>query len=137
TTRHFYQSLLAPKYLALQDTAMAAILMVKGDLEWNQSHTRDSLFKYSSSETINFWRQQLTPTSLLRIKTLKENTPKDGLTEYLVKVLPAPSNVDYYELMGTRYLRSHEYDKAAAAIYKVSPNYKFWLASAWYGSSKV
>ena len=136
TTRHFYQSLLAPKYLALQDTAMAAILMVKGDLEWNHSHTRDSLFKYSSSETINFWRQQLTPTSLLRIKTLKENTPKDGLTEYLVKVLPALPNDDYYELLGTGYLRTHEYDKAVAAFDKLSPNYKFWVASDWYGSSE-
>ncbi|MEH6304852.1 hypothetical protein RYH73_04305 [Olivibacter sp. CPCC 100613] len=136
TTRNIYQSLLAPRYLQLKDTAMAAVSMVKGDIYWAGKTGKDSLFQYSSYQTISFWQQQLRPEALLRIKAFKEHGSQEQLTNYLVQALNALQEDDFYELLGTSYLRTHEYSKALASFNKLSTRHQFWVASNWYNGDE-
>lgn len=132
TARNLYQSVLAPKYLQLQDTAMAALAMVKGDLYWANTVPKDSLLQYVSYSTLKFFREQLQPNALLTLQSWKENQPEDPFTRLLASPLQSLNTEEYIELLGTTYLRKHAYAKAIASFDKLPETFKFWTASNWY-----
>ncbi|NTE03543.1 hypothetical protein G6M26_07300 [Agrobacterium tumefaciens] len=131
TTRNFYQQILAPAYLKLGDTAKAALAMVKGDLEY-QSIKDNSLFKNMSYQTTSFWQQYLSPKSMQGLANYKTKATGNDVTALLAKALNQLKNDDFYELWGTTYLRTHQYDKAVQMFAKVSPNYNYTNPENWY-----
>ncbi|TCC94293.1 hypothetical protein EZ428_05825 [Pedobacter frigiditerrae] len=135
TTRNFYQQILAPAYAKMKDTAKAAMAMLKGDLKFKSSKQAAFLNNMSAS-TIYFWQNSLSPKTMLAIADLKVNYKSDGLDGMLSEGLNKLSSDDFYELLGTTYLRTHEYDKALTAFNKISVKYKYFAPSNWY-SEKV
>ncbi|TCD12606.1 hypothetical protein EZ449_00745 [Pedobacter frigidisoli] len=131
TTRNFYQQILAPAYLKLGDTAKAALAMVKGDLE-SRTLKENSLFKNISYQTTSFWQQYLSPKSMQGLVVYKTKAAGSDLTAMLAKALNQFKNDDFYELYGTTYLRTHQYDKAVQMFAKVSPNYSYFNPENYY-----
>ena len=131
TTRNFYQQLLAPAYLKLGDTAKAALAMVKGDLEYKIVKD-NSLFKNMSYQTTAFWQQYLSPSSMQGLLNYKKKATGTDVTALLAKALNQLKNDDFYELFGTTYLRTHQYEKAVEMFAKVSPSYHYFNPENWY-----
>ncbi|MBC6111075.1 hypothetical protein ACFOG5_18535 [Pedobacter fastidiosus] len=135
TTRNFYQQILAPSYLKLGDTAKAALAMVKGDLE-SKILKENSLFQNMSYQTKVFWQQYLTPKSMQRIAVYKTKASGNDVTALLAKALNQLKNDDFYELYGTTYLRTHQYDKAVQMFAKVSSTYTYFTPENWYAQEE-
>jgi len=135
TTRNFYQQILAPAYLKLSDTAKAALAMVKGDLA-SRTLKENSLFQNMSYQTTAFWQQYLTPKSMQGLAVYKTKASGNDLTALLAKALNQLKNDDFYELYGTTYLRTHQYDKAVQMFAKVSPNYSYFTPENWYAQEE-
>lgn len=139
TARNFYQQILAPAYMNMGDTAKAALAMVKGDLKY-KTLTENSLFKNMSYQTTSFWQQYLSPNSMQGIAAYKAKTKGNDLTALLAKALNQLKDDDFYELYGTTYLRTHQYDKALNMFNKVSDNYQYFSPENWYadeGTAKL
>lgn len=132
TTRNFYQQILAPAYLNMGDTAKAALAMVKGDLEY-KTLKENSLFQNMSYQSIAFWQKNLSPKSMQGLAVYKTKATGNDVTALLASALNQLKNDDFYELFGTTYLRTHQYDKAVQMFAKVSPNYKYFNPENWYG----
>ncbi len=131
TTRNFYQQILAPAYLKMGDTAKAALAMVKGDLSSNQMKN-NSLFNNMSYQSTSFWQQYLSPKSMQALANYKTKANGDDVVALLAKALNKLSNDEFYELWGTTYLRTHQYDKAVQMFAKVSPKYNYPNPENWY-----
>lgn len=135
TTRNFYQQILAPAYLKLGDTAKAALAMVKGDLG-SRTLKENSLFQNMSYQTKSFWQQYLTPKSMQGLAVYKTKISGNDVTALLAKALNQLKNDDFYELFGTTYLRTHQYDRAVQMFAKVSPNYTYFNPENWYAQEE-
>jgi len=133
TTRNFYQQILAPAYLNMGDTAKAALAMVKGDLVY-KTLKENSLFQNMSYQSIAFWQKNLSPKSMQGLAVYKTKSAGNDVTALLASALNQLKNDDFYELFGTTYLRTHQYDKAVQMFAKVSPAYKYFSPENWYGS---
>lgn len=131
TTRNFYQQILAPAYIKLGDTAKAALAMVKGDLE-SRTLKENSLFQNISYQSKSFWQQYLSPKSMQGLLNYKKKTTGTDVTALLAKALNQLSDDDFFELYGTTYLRTHQYDKAVQMFAKVSPNYNYFNPEDYY-----
>ncbi|RYG09524.1 MAG: hypothetical protein EOO07_23730 [Chitinophagaceae bacterium] len=133
TTRNFYQQILAPAYMKMGDTAKAALAMVKGDLKY-QKLNENSLFKNMSYQTTSFWQRYLSPKSMQNLTAYKNAKQADNVSSLLSKALNQLKDDDFYELYGTTYLRTHQYDKAVQMFNKVSPKYNYFNPENWYAS---
>ena len=133
TTRNFYQQILAPAYMKMGDTAKAALAMVKGDLKYKKLN-ENSLFKNMSYQTTSFWQKYLSPKSMQHLSNFKVAKPADNVIGLLSKALNQLKDDDFYELYGTTYLRTHQYDKAVQLFSKVSPKYNYINPENWYAS---
>lgn len=131
TTRNFYQQILAPAYMSLGDTAKAALAMVKGDLKY-KTLSQNSLFKNMSYQTLSFWQRYLSPKSMQGLSNYKTKSGAEDMPGLLSKALNQLSNDDFYELYGTTYLRTHQYDKAVEMFSKISTNYQYFSPQNWY-----
>lgn len=131
TTRNFYQQILAPAYAKMGDTARAAMAMLKGDLIY-QTIKKNKFTANMSYQTTYFWQNKLSPKTMLALADFKANLKSDGFDGMLSEGVNKLNTNDFYELLGTAYLRTHEYDKAVAAFNKIPANYKFFTPSNWY-----
>lgn len=131
TTRNFYQQVLAPAYLKMGDTALAALAMVKADIN-TPSAINTISFNNISYQATAFWQNYLTPKSMAALATYKVKNSKNGLTGMLIQALNHMANDDFYELYGTTYLRTHQYDKALIYFKKVSASYQYFSPADWY-----
>lgn len=118
TTRNFYQQILAPAYLKLGDTAKAALAMSKADP--------------GSYEAISFLQQYMRPTSMQALLKYKAQANGGDMTAQLAQSFTWFSDDDFYELYGTTFLRTHQYDEAVAMFSKLSAGYKFFMPENWY-----
>lgn len=133
TTRNFYQQILAPAYLNMGDTAKAALAMVKGDMA-NKTIKENALFQNMSYQSISFWQKNLSPKSMQGLAVYKSKAAGDDVTGLLASALNQLKSDDFYELYGTTYLRTHQYDKAVQMFAKVSASYKYFAPENWYGA---
>lgn len=133
TATNLYQSVLVPHFLQLGDTAMAAILMAKGDgPRTAQPADNQGFWATTSWSTAAFWKEQLQPQAL---ETLGQwaregtNSPWDALCGDLFDGLISD---DYWDLLGTAYLRMHEYTSASRAFKQLSPTFERENPVDWY-----
>ncbi|MCZ4242774.1 hypothetical protein [Pedobacter punctiformis] len=131
TARNFYQQILAPAYISMGDTAKAALAMVKGDLKY-KTLNQNSLFENMSYQSTSFWRQYLSPKSMQGIAVYKTKAKGNDLTGLLARALNQLKDDDFYELYGTTYLRTHQYEKALNMFNKVSAGYEYFSPENWY-----
>ncbi|PTT04236.1 hypothetical protein DBR11_00125 [Pedobacter sp. HMWF019] len=131
SARNLYQDILAPAYLKMGDTARAAMAMVKGDIRSSSLKNKD-LFSNMSSTTIEYWQEALSPTTLLSIEKYRVTPPQDNLDGLLAGSIKQLNQDDFYELLGTSYLRTHNYKNALVWLQKINPKHQYFSASNWY-----
>ena len=135
TTRNFYQQVLAPAYLKIGDTAKAAAAMLKGDLKYKVIKN-NTFTKNMDIKTTFFWQNKLSPKSMLALTALKINPKNDQLDGLLADGLNKLSTNDFNELLGTTYLRTHDYANAVISFNKISPDYKYFTPTDWYSAKE-
>lgn len=134
TTRNFYQQVLAPVYLKMGDTAMAALAMFKADLKYSSIRGK-SIRKDMSYQTTAFWQNSLSPATMRNLAVLKAKPANGSFKSWLSRGLTKIDNDDFYELFGTTYLRNHQYAKAISCFDRVSRAYVYQTPSDWYSDN--
>ena len=113
TSRDFYQHILAPAYLRQGDTTRAALALLKSDSY--QSGSGNYPF-YNRGSLPGFWCYYLRSKQLQQLVSWKEHQPKTPWMQFLTSGLANVKADELYELLGTAYLREHNYASAALAF---------------------
>ena len=130
SARNFYQTILAPAYLEQGMISKAAAAVTKGEI-------RGIGQTYPDEVTRDFWQNNLEPASVSRLLAWKNNPPKNAYLNRLTENLELHSKEDLYELLGTTYLRKHEYKKAMTAFKQVSKRkLDSWASQALWDSKR-
>jgi hypothetical protein len=103
-SRNFYMQILAPAYLKQCDTTMAALAFSKS--EWMAE---------------SFWQNELRSSHVHMLMRYRLTPPVNPYLSFMTENLAERSTSDLYELLGTTYLREHNYPAAMAALRHVSP----------------
>jgi hypothetical protein len=102
TSRNFYQQILAPAYLKQCDTTMTALALSK------------------SGDMMGFWQSGLHSSHVRTLIRYRLMPPVNPYLNFLTESLATQSTSDLYELLGTAYLREHNYPSAMAALKHVN-----------------
>src|SRR5690606_12661971 len=124
TATNLYQSVLAPHYMRQKDTAMAALLMWKGESP-REAGTKPSgnLFGRLGWPTQAFWQEQLQPAALERLATWGREGLDRPWAPLFEGQLAAFESDQFWDLLGTAYLRMHDYPAASKAFAHLSPEF--------------
>jgi len=138
SARDFYQKILVPLYLAQHDTAKAALAMLKGMPEL----TGDTLSCYHENywdnfTTINFWQYYLHSSNLRQIMAYKHKESSDPYLKLLSSGLKNTSYDCLYNLLGTAYLREHNYKKAVMALSQIKKHSEKGFPLDDYGNNRL
>lgn len=138
TATNFYQSLLAPHFMALGDTAMAALVMVKGDVPYSRANedAGKSLLSRMSWKSRLFWQEQLLSQSLETLGLWAREGMDSPWSSVLGNVLDGLIADDYWDLLGTAYLRMHDYAAASRTFARLSPAFRQEVPTNWYSSEE-
>ncbi len=118
--RDVYQKLLTPMYLRQHDTTKAALAMLKG-MPYLKGDTLRVYHEgyYDDYTTIDFWQSLLHSSDLKRIVNWKRHGVQDVYMHELAAGLKRISTDCLYDLLGTAYLREHNYKKAVEALARI------------------
>lgn len=122
--RNIYHHVLMPVYLNQGDTVKAALLAYKGDfIEGDARMERP--FVYMSMFSREFWKDELRPTTLLQLAQLKQRPSSDlsPFERFLTIDFGAGDDYDLLELLGTAYLRVHDYGNATKTFAKLPADF--------------
>jgi len=121
SARDFYQELLVPLYLAQHDTTKAALAMLQGmpDLKGDTLRCYHSNNWGDDYTTVNFWQYYLHSSSLRKIVSYKHKVTDDPYLQLLTSGLKRTSYDCLYNLLGTAYLREHNYKEAISALSRI------------------
>jgi hypothetical protein len=108
TASNFYDQVLAPAYLRQGDTTKAAIALLKSPGAYAQ---------------FNFWATSLHSAQVARLIRWKKIPPPAPYLNFLADDLKKVDLNYLYDLLGTAYLREHQYAKAVAEFKLISPVY--------------
>jgi len=124
TATNLCQSVLAPHYMRQKDTAMAALLMWKGESP-REAGTKPSgnLFGRLGWPTQAFWQEQLQPAALERLATWGREGLDRPWAPLFEGQLAAFESDQFWDLLGTAYLRMHDYPAASKAFAHLSPEF--------------
>ncbi len=138
TATNLYQSVLAPHFMRQKDTAMAALLMWKGDApgtaETEQSDGK--LYSRLGWPTQAFWQEQLQPGALEQLAAWG----RDGLDRPWAPLFQGRLDIfesdEFWDLLGTAYLRVHDYTAALNAFGRLSPEFALPAPVSWYSEEE-
>ncbi|HTD39488.1 MAG TPA: hypothetical protein VK671_02625 [Mucilaginibacter sp.] len=138
SARDFYQKLLTPMYLKQHDTTRAALAMLKG----MPKLTGDTLRCYHQEfwenfTTVDFWQNYLHSSNLVKIIAYNQKAKTDPYLNVLTAGLKRTSSDCLYNLLGTAYLREHNYKKAIVALKKVRKHSENDFPSSGYESPRL
>lgn len=120
TQRDFYVHVLAPAYLRQRDTAMAAITLMKSTQRGLNEIKNDASALYPGYVIPDFWFNFMHSGPLKKVVEWRTNDIKDPYLSFLARdTKQIPSDL-LYELLGTIYLREHQYSLAASSFSKIS-----------------
>ncbi len=102
TAHNFYQQILAPAYLKQCDTTMAALVLLRTD------------------EGTQFWQTHLHSNHVQSLLHYKLVPPVNPYMAFLTARLASHTTNSLYELLGTTYLREHNYPAAIGALRHVT-----------------
>jgi hypothetical protein len=98
TERNFYEHVLAPVYVKQQDTTMTALALAAGGVE------------------CEFWQTKLHSDNVRTIIRWKTNPPQNPYINFMVDKVKSLTPNYYNDLLGTTYLREHQYSRAIATF---------------------
>ena len=137
TATNLYQSVLAPHYMAQKDTAMAALLMWKGELPDRTGTNGDTpLFDRLGWPTHAFWHEQLQPAALEQLAAWGRERIDRAWAPLFAQQLGDLESDPFWDLLGTAYLRVHDYDAASKVFARLSDDFKIPPPSSWYSSEE-
>lgn len=105
---NFYEHILAPAYLKQGDTVRAALALLKSPGSLSQN---------------SFWVTNLHSTQIVRLIRWRKTPPVAPYLNFLADKLSVLKLNYFYSLLGTAYLREHQYTKAIAAFKQADPTY--------------
>lgn len=133
TATNLYQSVLAPHFMSRKDTAMAALLMWKGEALGAQAESDQTAIDLGPS-ALGFWREQLTPGALQVLAQWgEEGIPRSWTSLFQGSETLLTSDA-FNDLLGTAYLRVHDYASAIQAFEKCSESFSPETPQDWYTS---
>lgn len=136
TARNLYQSVLAPHYMQQKDTAMAALLMWKGETP-RQTDDTGSLYSRMEWATQSFWQQQLQPATLEQLATWGKRGIDRPWAPLFKHQLGNLESDEFWDLLGTAYLRMHDYPAALKAFHRLSPEFAIPSPVDWYSEEET
>lgn len=133
TAANLYQSVLVPHYMAQQDTAMAALLMRHGEsFAAEQSDASTNLFDRMGWSTQAFWQEQLQPAALEQLAEWGRNGVDRPWAALFEGELGPLDSDEFWDLLGTAYLRVHDYPAASKAFANLSDEFEIPQYMNWY-----
>ncbi|MGI4805558.1 MAG: hypothetical protein ACRYFL_12355 [Janthinobacterium lividum] len=113
TSRDFYLHVLAPVYLRQRDTARAALALLKSESYGN--YVTD--YPYMSHGVFpDFWYNYLRSAQIQRLINWEKHPPENAWLQFFSADLQKLQADHLYELLGTAYLREHNYAAAVAVF---------------------
>ncbi len=120
SARDFYNLILAQSYLKQKDTVMASLCILKSENTFNPQAAKDELAKFETSNFAPvFWKHFLHSKNIEQLIVWKKQAPETAYLKFLTSSLAYISTNDLYDLLGTAYLREHNYSQAIAAFKKI------------------
>lgn len=123
SSRDFYNLVLAPAYLLKHDTIKSALCMLKSEYTFSKTNygAYDVNYTYGASNALpDFWKHELSAKQVEQLIVLKKNPGSNAYISYLSHAaLSNARNNDLYDLLGTTYLREHNYTAAVKALEQV------------------
>lgn len=132
TATNLYQSVLAPHYMQQKDTAMAALLMWKGESPRETEQRAEGLYSRLGWPTQAFWQEQLQPAALEQLAAWGRNGLDRPWAPLFEKQWAAFESDEFWDLLGTAYLRTHDYTAASAAFARLSADFTLPSPVNWY-----
>lgn len=119
TERDFYVYVLAPAYLRQRDTAMAAIALMKTTQQGFQEIKNDASVLYPGYVMPDFWFNFMHSAPMKQLVDWRTKGVTAPYLSFLARdIKRIPSDL-LYELLGTMYLREHQYNLAITAFSKI------------------
>lgn len=135
TATNLYQSVLAPHYMRQKDTAMAALLMWKGESP-REIEYAEGLYSRLGWPTQAFWQEQLQPATLEQLATWgREGLDRPWAPLFAARLGTLESD-EFWDLLGTAYLRMHDYPAASKAFAHLSPEFALPTPVNWYSADE-
>ena len=134
TATNLYQSVLAPHYMQQKDTAMAALLMWKGESLSTGATSDKPLFNRLGWPTQAFWREQLQPAALERLAMWGREGIDRPWAPLFSRQFGELESDSFWDLLGTAYLRMHDYPAASRAFAHLSADFETSPPIDWYSS---
>jgi len=136
--KNILSNILVPEYLAKGDTAMASLAALKADIFSNNREVQDTLEKNFSYGTEAFWKKNLTPKSILEIQSyLQAPEQQQGLVKYILTGITKTNQDALTELLGTAYLRVHDYANAVKSLEQLPKTYVYQSFNDYYADQEV
>ncbi|WP_270088774.1 hypothetical protein [Sphingobacterium sp. SYP-B4668] len=136
--KNILSNILVPQYLAKGDTAMASLSALKADVFSNHGIVQDTLEKNFSYGTELFWKKYLSPKSILEIRDYLESPEKQqGVTKYILDGITKTDQNALTELLGTAYLRIHDYANAVKSLKQLPKTYVYQSFNDYYADQEV
>lgn len=137
TATNLYQSVLAPHYMQQKDTAMAALLMWKGASPGGtEIEPAGELYDRLGWPTQAFWQEQLQPAALERLATWGREGVNRPWAPLFEQQLGALESDPFWDLLGTAYLRMHDYTAASKAFAHLSTDFAPPAPVNWYSAEE-
>ncbi|WP_353185690.1 hypothetical protein [Parapedobacter lycopersici] len=138
TATNLYQSVLAPHFMRQRDTAMAALFMWNSDFPLATDHTADTadLYNHMSWSAQSFWQEQLQPAALEQLAKWGREGLEQPWAALFEGRLGGLDSDDYWDLLGTAYLRMHDYPAASRAFDHLSSDFEQEPPVNWYSAEE-
>ncbi|WP_073401864.1 hypothetical protein [Mucilaginibacter sp. OK098] len=120
SARDFYNLVLSTAYLKQKDTIKAALCILKSEKIFNpvDSSANNNLNTINTSP--QFWTHYLHSPQVNQLIAWKLNPTGSSYLKFLAGSLSKIKTNELYDLLGTDYLREHNYSMATAAFKKIS-----------------
>lgn len=136
--KNILSNILVPQYLAKGDTALASLAALKADIFSNNNYVQDTLEKNFNYSTDIFWKKYLTSSSIIEIQNYLQNPEQQkGIVKYLLQGISNTDQMAITELLGTTYLRTHDYENAVKTLEKLPNTYTYQSYNDWYSDQTV
>lgn len=136
--KNIIQNIVVHQYLIKGDTALASLASVKSDIFYNYGHVNDTLENNMQYGTVQFWQENLTPQTLLKIQEYILTPEKQTkMVQFLLEDIKKVNKNYLTELIGTAYLRELDFKNAVKILKKLPGTYKSKEYSNWYTEQTV
>jgi len=117
SARDFYQKILAPIYVKQRDTTKAALCMLEGTMNIEQMPIDEAYYWDTAS---GFWQCYLHSSGLRKMVEWRIRRPTNAYLNFLTGGIKRMNHDYLFDMLGTAYLREHNYSKALSCFQKTN-----------------